>query len=153
MRKIFKLAFFCVFTSTIQAEQELKVSGYFHIDNEILDCRIENKNPINIVVEGMKDELLDAKFYDANNSEILLNRKYIFDIKSFQEWTRLLASSPDGVGNPGSIYRSILMYPNLPKACERSIIKYLEFECNIYTLSDKMQLVAKGRKKIRLMIR
>ena len=143
-----KIAACVAFTASILIGKAVELEGSFYIDRESMDCRIKNLSKVSIVIEGLKDEMLRARFFDKNNVEIPAENEYTPDSKLFQDWTRLLSASPDGV-NPGSIYRLIMHFSNLPRN-QRDNIEYIVFEAKLYPLSSDKRLLDGKRVKIRL---
>ena len=150
MKSITQIAACIALIASAQGAQALKLEleGFFYMDGETMECSIQNSSKTSVVIEGLKDEMLKAEFYSRNNVAIPAKTAHAPDSKLFQEWTRLLAASPDGA-NPGSVYRLIMYYSNLPDR-RREEIDYLVFEAKVYQLSPDNRLSEGGRVKIRL---
>lgn len=148
MKTLARSVLFSVLTAVSHGSEELKFDGSFWIDANVLTCSIQNLNMRQVVIEGLKDELLEAKYFSKDNREIPRGNKFPSSINRFQEWTRLLPANPDGV-NPGAVYRQIMHYSNLPIK-QAGEIEYLVFEVKVYPLAADNRLLEGEKVKITL---
>ncbi len=114
------------------------LEGIFFIDKGTIDIQIENKSQNAVVLEGLSDRLCDAKFFTSDRKSIAFEIEKISNSKSFQEWTRLLAVSPDGA-NPGAIHRSIMN--NIRISEDKKVqIAYMVFKVKVLTIEKDRRL-------------
>ena len=124
------------------------VTGHFHLDEKSIDVRIENRSKKVVIIEGLQESLLGAKFFNLRGGEIFVKRVNLPDPKSFQHWTRLIGASPDG-SNPGSIHRLLLKDLSVPLG-EGEQIAYLTFEAKVLTVEADRRLTLPQEIKIRI---
>ncbi|MDA0767154.1 MAG: hypothetical protein O3A92_10075 [Verrucomicrobia bacterium] len=100
------------------------MSGRFIIgDDGVLTCIITNLARQEVILEGLRHEVLRAKFYGKDGEPIEVGVRRFPTNTGYQEWTRLLAQSPDGGRNPGSTYVLALLEPNLPRVRDLSKVQ------------------------------